>query len=321
MAAAPPLSLLGALPNDLIAEIARRTFKSDITCLWTLSCVSRELKQHVEAAARQRTSLGGDASAAVLRRRPKAIVEPAIPLKRLLSCMPLLHTLDLSGAYWWLSSHSVALAIGACPAARSLRVLRLDHCEELKDHDLLAMLADPKDGFLGAATDSWSLAMEAQADDSAAALDPTREGVPPAAAFPQLRELSVRSCRRLESCYFLVLLPQLQLLDVAWCASLKQFHWHLEHVPRLELIDATGVEGMDDDAVGSLPCTVREARLAMTSVTDAGLLELGTQASSLSRVVLGKPSNNLWATGQWTEAGVAELKRRRPSIAVEFVSA
>lgn len=305
---------LDELPDDLLREIVRRALDQDIASLFSLSCVSRALKTLVERAAHARTSLGGDASSAILRRQPasSALLEPAVPLKRLLYCVPLLHTLDLSGANWCLGSLAALQAVNACPAASGLQVLRLDYCEWMEDPDLIALLIAR--GTAAVATDGWSLAMEAQNEGGGGGEDRMEP------AFPWLHELSLRSCRRLTSAFFLEVFPYLQRLDVAWCIEMKQIDWFVDKARRLAYLDVTGIESFDDGVATMLPDGVRELRLAMTGVSDIALGELAHRPQ-LERLVLGKKADNLWTTGHWTEAGLAEFRRRRSDVAVDFVSA
>jgi hypothetical protein len=316
-----PCSLLD-LPDDLLAQIADHALDSDVVNFWRLSRVSRAAKSLVEAAAGRRRALGGDASSRCLRMRT-SLAEPALPLRRLLSCMHGLEELDLSGAHAWVRDDggvAVAAAIADAPFAANLRGLKLDHCERF--------------GSAGAER----LLVRALGDEGD--LDSPR-----APRLPRLRELSLRSCRGLDSLALLGTLPSLERLDCAWCpkadaacfagagppalrqdgvyggAHRGQRKGQPRPPPRLRYLDLSGVEGMHDSCVAGLPRALTELRLAATAVSDAGLSAIAERLPELRRLVLPRPAGNLWASGSWTEGGLAELRRRRPDLQVELASA
>jgi hypothetical protein len=322
------------LPDDLLTQIVELMFEGDVTAFWALSRVSPTLKSLVEAAAARRRHLGGDASAACLRKRT-TLAEPALPLKRLLSCMPNLVTLDLSGAYWWVRAGGGAAAVGEAianaPFAPHLEVLRLDHCEELDDAALDRLLRPPgrrssmrvhlPPPMMRAVVAHLREGGMMEAADGDA---PTYLGAPP--ALPRLRELSLRSCRRLTCPQFLYWTPALERLDLAWCAKIRGLGTLplRQATPRLRLLDVTGVEdggGWGGMPASGLPRGVRELCLAMTSLSDDGLGFLAERLPELRRLTLSRRADNLWADGRFTDAGVAEFKRRRPEVEVVFVSA
>jgi hypothetical protein len=291
-AAPPPCPLLD-LPQDLLGYIVDGLIDEDLTNFWRLSRVCRALKALAETGAlARRRHLGGDQCARCLRMRT-ALAEPAIALKRLFSCMPRLTTLDLSGAYWWVrgGGSAVAEAISTAPFARRLEVLRLDHCEELSDSGLMRLCSDP---------DSWK---------------PT---------LPRLRELSLRSCRYLHSARPLRALFSLERLDLAWCVGMHGLAVNMlcSHVPGLRYLDLTGIEVVPGTSFrdGGLTRGMVELRLATTPVGDDDLFNIGDALPDLRRLVLSKRAGNLWADGLFTDAGVAEFRRRRPEVEVVFVT-
>lgn len=62
---------------------------------------------------------------------------------------------------------------------------------------------------------------------------------------------------------------------------------------------------------------VRQLNLAFCKVSDTGLLALASASTHLSHLVLAsKAFYNLWSCGLWSDAGVMELRRRRPEVEV-----
>jgi len=331
----PPVarSLVDALPDDLIADLAARLLAADIAWFWILSRVSAAFKRAAEEAAARKTRLGGDAASVAFRRKAaSAPLEPAVPLARLLRHSPGLVALDLSGGYWWVGAEAAA-AVGAAPCARRLRALRLGSCERLTDADLARMVVClPRAEGRGGASSRGAPDAEREAaaakgggetrDQALSPTPPLPPPPPPLPSLPALRVLSLRSCRQLRSAAFLRLLPSLDTLDLAWCVELSDLETHVACAPRLRVLDATGVEGANDAMCARLPRGLEELRIAMTSVSDEGLRWLGDAGAlpALRRVALARRSNNLWADGRHTDAGVEELRRRRPGAEVELVS-
>lgn len=309
------MSLLDSLPEDLLVHIAELLVEEDLTNFWRLSRVCPLLKAAAEAAVSRRTHLGGDASARCLRQRT-TLAEPAVPLGRLLRCMPALRTLDLSGAYWWARDDGFALAAAVrdAPFAPHLETLRLDHCERI-DHNALERLC---------------------------VHDAPRLSAYGAHALPSLRELSVRSCRLLRRATFASYLVALESLDLAWCPDVQasplvygaglrralSAHGALQGkittlrdlAPGLRYLDVTGVEAARELLLDrGAPRGLRELRAASVPLADGDLLELGAELRELRRLVVSKSAWNLWADGMFTDAGLAELRRRRPDLEVVLV--
>jgi hypothetical protein len=304
-----PCSLLD-LPDDLLAQIADDALDADIANFWRLSRVSRAAKSLIEVAAGRRCTLGGDASARCLRMRT-SLAEPAVPLRRLLSCMHNLEELDLGGAHDWVrgNGHAIAEAIAEAPFAPRLRRLSLDHCDRFGDAAAERLFCQ---------SDMIKLMLR----------------IP---LLPRLRELSVRSCRGLKSMLFIDRLPALERLDCAWCAELEAGYFaeigvslrevfgptgwsFLPPLPPLRYLDLSGVQAMHDRCVTALPTTLVELRLVATAISDASLSIIADRLAELRRLVLPRPDGNLWASGSWTDGGLAELRRRRPELKVEVVS-
>lgn len=60
--------------------------------------------------------------------------------------------------------------------------------------------------------------------------------------------------------------------------------------------------------------------LALTRVSDTGLMALAAGSPLLCRLVLSPcDSYNLWGTGRWTAAGLEAFRRLRPEVAVVTV--
>lgn len=275
---------------------------------WLLSRVCVDLKLAAEAEVSTWRRLGGDASAACLRRRT-SLAEPAVPLARLFRHAVRITTLDLSGAHWWLKgpggAFAVARAISAAPFAGRLEALRLDRCEGLDDAAVARLVV-----------------AEDEPRDAPCQLPSPPRPFAALGALPALRELSLRSCPRVASAAFLFHVPRLARLDVAWCRHMRIDLAMEGFVRDLVALDATGVEWAGNNLIARLPPRVRELRVAMAPLSDAGLLRLAQGAGpELRTLELARRAQNLWADGLFTDAGVAELRRARPEVEIVFVSA
>lgn len=130
--------------------------------------------------------------------------------------------------------------------------------------------------------------------------------------------LSIRSCGDMGSGEPLSRLPSLAWLDASWCRSVTAPA--LVHIgPQLRTLRLAGCD-LVDDLLCPLLHSVEHLNLAFTRVTDVGLRQLAQSAACLNLLVLADQSTaNLWNTGLWTQAGLAEFRASRPTVKVEFV--
>ncbi|PNH04025.1 hypothetical protein TSOC_009862 [Tetrabaena socialis] len=135
-----------------------------------------------------------------------------------------------------------------------------------------------------------------------------------------LQELSLRSVGDIGDGGALVALPALQRLDLGWCHSV-QGGAVAAYGPRLRALSLHGCDLVGDAVCAALP-NVEELNVAFTHVGDEGLLALARCSPRLQRLTVASAveAGNLWCTGRWTEAGLAEFRRLRPDVRLVFAS-
>ncbi|KAG2453515.1 hypothetical protein HYH02_001735 [Chlamydomonas schloesseri] len=173
-------------------------------------------------------------------------------------------------------------ALEAVAGARSLRVLRLDHCSAIT-HTGIRMLCS------GVLTEMEELSLRSAGDIG--------DGAPLSApgAMPSLRRLDLSWCHSVRGD------------SIALCAArLRQLTLH-----GCELVDSAVCHGL---------AALEELDVAFTRVCDVGLMALAAGSPNLRRLVLASRSDNLWTTGNWSEAGLGEFRRLRPDVEVVFAT-
>ncbi|KAI8477372.1 MAG: hypothetical protein J3K34DRAFT_455232 [Monoraphidium minutum] len=132
----------------------------------------------------------------------------------------------------------------------------------------------------------------------------------------RLRELSIGSCGDVGAGAFLSGLPALRVLRAAYSHSL-QGEQLLAVAAGLEYLDVSGCDGVGDELCTSLPAA-RALNLSFAPVTDGGLEALAAGSRGLATLWLARRSNNLWAVGLYSDAGVAALARKLPGLEIKY---
>lgn len=118
----------------------------------------------------------------------------------------------------------------------------------------------------------------------------------------------------------------LQFLDLSWVHSLtRDGVTAIANISTLEEVVLTGIENVSGRTLRAF--TTAEVRLSLTSINlsycplrDAALFELFASAPNLKKLTLAESSGNLWATGNFSTAGIEELRRMYPRVQIAFVT-
>jgi hypothetical protein len=84
-------------------------------------------------------------------------------------------------------------------------------------------------------------------------------------------------------------------------------------------LDVTGCTRVCDTLCGILPAIEWLSLALAENVSDAGLAALAARSPRLRRLTLARRFDNVFATGKWTEAGLAAFRRQRPEVEVVFI--
>lgn len=235
-------------------------------------------------------------------------------LPALAACCAASHSLCTAAGYILAQLQSLTLRGGAArspalaallPRTRSLASLDLSHCYGWLDPEACRLVASiptlhtlKLDGCRGV----------------------TRAGLAELCSgqLHNLKVLSLRSVGEVGPGSELAGLPSLTHLDLAWCGSIRG----QQLVPFADRLQEVSLKGCDtvDDAVCAALSSAVHVDLALTRVSDTGLMALAAGSPLLCRLVLSPcDSYNLWGTGRWTAAGLEAFRRLRPEVAVVTV--
>ncbi|GLI59197.1 hypothetical protein VaNZ11_001032 [Volvox africanus] len=131
-----------------------------------------------------------------------------------------------------------------------------------------------------------------------------------------LRVLSLHSLRGMIDLAPLTTIPSLRDVDLSWCIYLQPRV--MPNLHRLHRLLLRGCEQVDDSVCTAL-CEgpepeLRELDVAYTRLSDVGLRTLAARCPLLRTLGLAQNKDNLWTTGNWTEAGLCEFTQLRPDV-------
>lgn len=116
-------------------------------------------------------------------------------------------------------------------------------------------------------------------------------------------------------------LPSLEVLDLTYVAAVSSASMRaISRFGSLRVLVLLGCTNVDNNALEALwgPMCVGgslvELNVAYCAVTDVGLRRTLSAAHCLQRLVLASRGCNLWATGSYSEAGVASLQELFPGV-------
>lgn len=122
------------------------------------------------------------------------------------------------------------------------------------------------------------------------------------------------------------IIAPLHFLDLSWVHSLtRDGVAAIANISTLKELVLTGIESVNGRTLRAF--MTADVRLSLTSVylsycplRDAALFELLGSAPNLTKLTLAESHGNLWATGNFTAAGIDELRRRFPHVQIVFMT-